>query len=193
MGLTTLLAATPVEAAQVTFMIDVDDYASLYIDGVHRVTYDSPPQGQAFATLDLVPGWHDIQLDYANRWGTGVLWLSLKYEGDPGFSVIPRSKLRSLDTDGNVIEGLRADYGSFTIYGEGPIQHDDYWQNYQGAPGKWAGIYGPWSKINETLTGQVLIVPEPGGWTVIGLGLLGWVTVRRWGKCIGAAKVEVRE
>lgn len=98
---------------------------------------------------------------------------------DPGYSLVRRSNLRSLDDQGSWIEGLRADYPGFTLYGEGPIAHNGWWQIYENQPGRpWAGIYGGFDTFSETLTGQIWIVPEPAGWALAGLGLPAWAMLR---------------
>ena len=153
------LLASQAHAVAVDFYISVDDYTKLYIDGQLLASYDDYPWGEARASVDLTEGWHDIRLDYANRWGSTHFSFYYKLPGDADYRLVPLTSLRSADSSGNTIPGLRADYsGGGTVYGEGPIQHG--WYNlYQGQSSTlWAGQFDVnWGVFSETLTGQILI------------------------------------
>lgn len=140
----------------VNFLVSVDDYAELHIDGQLVASYDDFPWGIATAALQLSPGWHDLRIVYRNRWGSNALRLERRYEDEAATSVIPRADLRCLNGEGRWVAGLRADYEAFTLYGEGPINHG-YPGLYEGVPGLWAGVYDYWALFSETLTGQVFI------------------------------------
>jgi hypothetical protein len=162
------LLAPQAHAVAVDFYISVDDYTKLYIDGQLIASYDDYPWGEARASIDVPDGWHDIRLDYANRWGSTHLSFYYKLPGDTDYRLVPLAALRSADSGGNTIQGLRAEYSgggnNFIVYGEGPIQHG--WYNlYQGQSSTlWAGQFDVnWGIFSESLTGQILIgSPCPG-------------------------------
>lgn len=179
----------------VQYGIFVDDYGQLYIDGNLVASYDAYPSGKAkTGVLDLTEGWHDISIIYKNRWGSNGLLL---YEGDGTIEAneIPLTSLHSYDANGNLINGLLANYYDLlsgnlvtTIYGEGPIDH---WYavsgtRYEGVTSSslWAGIYDGWGSFEERLTGQILVgkVPEPATMLLFVLGLAGVVGIRRFKK-----------
>ena len=143
------------------------------------------PAGQT----DLTPGWHDVDITYANRAGTNFLAMNHQYAWESGLTPVALSDLRSFDENTQLINGLRGDYYSslggsylFTRFGEGPIVHgatsfvDEI---YEGNPGLWAGVFGPSATFAEHLTGQVQIgAPEPADvYLMIGGALL--LLVRR--------------
>lgn len=190
----TLLFITSVgQATLIEYHVGADDYALLKIDGVIRGSYDAYPSG-GFRTgvLDLAPGWHGIDLIYKNRWGSNALNLNWIEDELTSWPVVAMESLRSLDAQGNWINGLKADYyelsGTYltTIYGEGPIEHGarygsggqllTYYQSVWPAP--WAGIFDGWSTFEERLTGQIL-VPEPVSMAVLALGGIGMLLRRR--------------
>jgi hypothetical protein len=196
------LAPACAHAAGLTLFIGADDYARLSVDGLVLGTYDAYPSGGFSSNVDLSPGWHDIAIDYKNRWGSNGLGFSWQFATDPVNWYIPEVYFQSFDQQGSVISGLRADYfdlsgnPQFTVYGEGPISHGASWfgsrlgEVYQGVEGNWGGQYGPWAQFEERLTGQILIpgdVPEPATWTLLsvagGLCLLigSWRTAGRRG------------
>lgn len=163
----------PARAETVEYVISVDDYGQLYIDGVLRASYDASPHGGArTGELDLTPGWHDIEIVYKNRWGSNALGLYKTTGPNPGdLALVPKERLRSINGAGETVPGLTADYydlnGAYvtTVYGEGPIFHS--WYNYsppvlyQGVPGAlWAGIYDGWGLFEERLSGQILVGPD---------------------------------
>jgi len=159
------LLASHAQALAVDFYISVDDYTKLYIDGQLVASYDDYPWGEARASIDLPDGWHDLRLEYANRWGSTHLSFYYKLPGDTDYRLVPVTALRSTGSGGNTIQGLRADYsGGGVVYGEGPIQHG--WYNlYQGQSSTlWAGLFDVnWGVFSETLTGQILIGNPCGG------------------------------
>ncbi len=104
------MATTSAMASVVHFNYYVDDYATVAIDGISRGSYNAIPAGNIVFDADLTPGWHDISIDYANRYGTNFLALSQQYAGDPGLSVIPLGDFRSLNQSGQYVSGLQADY-----------------------------------------------------------------------------------
>ena len=179
----------PAQGVAIDFAMYVDDYAKLYIDGSEFLTYDGHA-GNVYRTLDLSPGLHDIDLEYANRWGSYGLFLGWKSPSETDYTAIPKANLFCDGASGNVINGLRADYyeqstGHFTIFGEGPIWHN-WTPFYQGVSGEpWAGVFSGWPiYFTETLSGRLLVegeaVPEPCSLAIfLGLGSIGLITMRR--------------
>ncbi len=150
-----LLTAGNAAATAVTLNMYADDYGTLSIDGTLVGSYDnSSSAGNIVVPLNLSPGWHAISIDYANRAGTNALLLSWEFAGDPGYSGVPLTDLRSLNQGGtSLISGLQADYYSslggsclFTVVGDGPIVNyaaSFTAEFYEGQPGLWAGVFGP--------------------------------------------------
>lgn len=144
------------------FYVSVDDYARLVVDGQLLASYDASPWGEAWGSAALSPGWHTIQFDYANRWGSTHVSLYWKKRSATSYVLVPRSSMRSSGASGAQVQGLRADYSgggqSFTVYGEGPIDHG--WPSlYQGQTSSlWGGVFDAnWGKFSETLTGEILV------------------------------------
>jgi hypothetical protein len=157
---------TVVGQTSVSFNFHVEDHAAVSIDGKSVGSYDNPhAAGNIVFTPKLTPGWHSLAIDYANQLGTNCL--ALRSATSNGYSIIPRSSFRSLDQNGNYVSGLRADYYSslggpylFTAYGEGPIDHcarSSTEEIYQGVPGLWAGVFGPFAIFEERLNGEILV------------------------------------
>jgi len=180
----------------IDFWLSVDDFGILKIDGNTIAPYDDYPWGQAYGSVDLTAGWHDISIQYKNRWGSNALIFRQKYPWESPYSIVPIDLFRSLDPSGNYIQGLKADYYDLsgnhlkTIYGEGPIHHQYISSNppiyclYEGQPGYWAGTFTGWSKFEERLSGQIYVIPEPGtifllGFGIFGIGILGWSQKRK--------------
>jgi uncharacterized repeat protein (TIGR01451 family) len=156
--------ASPPAPVLVDFYISVDDYAYLSIDGQPVASYDDYPWGEARGSASLAPGWHDIRLDYANRWGSTHVGFYYKLSSETDYRLVPRTALRSQNAGGATIDGLRADYAgeglAFTRWGEAPILAG--WPSlYEGQPATlWAGVYDVnWGVFSESLTGQILIAP----------------------------------
>jgi hypothetical protein len=175
-------------ATSVNFNFYVDDYATVSIDGSAVGSYNNPASaGNIVFTDDLAAGWHGFTIDYANQSGTDYLALQQQYFGDPGLSLIPLADFRSLDQNGEVISGLRADYFNslggayrFTIYGEGPVNNGAVsftQEKYQANPGLWAGVFGPSSIFEEKLSGEIFIAgaPEPSSALLIVVPALAFV------------------
>jgi hypothetical protein len=151
----------------VDFWMSVDDFGTLLIDSQTVASYDGYPWGQAYGTVTLTEGWHDIDIVYKNRWGSNALILFQKFTGDTVYSDIPKTHYRSSNDTGVVIPGLKAEYfdlsgnPSTTVYGEGPIHHqyasDGIHIVYQGEYGLWANVYDGWGKFEERLSGQIYI------------------------------------
>lgn len=186
LGLAAGLAALPAHAAIIDFQLSADDYAKLKIDGSDIALVDTYPGGVDLASVDLTPGLHDIELLFANRWGSSWLSLWWKSPTETTYTIIPKDHLFSLDASGSQINGLRADYTSaqftdFTIYGEGPIWHarDAFGDGgtYEGVSGVlWAHRLSGWEVFQESLTGQILVeptsTPEPSAlavWSLMGI------------------------
>ncbi len=185
-----LLTAGNAAATAVTLNMYADDYGTLSIDGTLIGSYDDTSSaGNIVVPLNLSPGWHEISMVYANRAGTNALLLSWEFPGDPGYSGVPSTDLRSPDQSGaSLISGLQADYYSslegsflFTVFGEGPIVNyaaSFTAEFYEGQPGLWAGQFGPSSDFAERLNGEIFIpdaVPEPASLSllsVVGLALI---------------------
>jgi hypothetical protein len=172
-------------ATPITLNFYVDDRATIVVDGTTVGSYNNPAAaGNIINTLDLSPGWHDLEVDYANQAGTNFLGLTREYAGDTVFTLFPDAELRSLDQNGQITQGLRGDYYTslggaflFTRYGEGPLDHGALSftnEIYQGVPGLWAGQFGPSAQFGEIVTGQFLVagVPEPGSLAFVGIGSL---------------------
>jgi hypothetical protein len=170
----------------------VDDFGSLSIGGILVGSYDGVPAASITNTIDLAPGWHSIEIDYKNRFGTNSLALQWTLPGD-SLSIIPLANLRSLDQNGDLVSGLRGDYFSlagtplFTVYGEGPIHHSALNfadEIYEGQPGLWAGTFGPSATFQERLSGEIFLppseVPEPSAIVLLGsVGALLFWKIRR--------------
>jgi hypothetical protein len=180
-----LCGGSLVNAAMVEYALSVDDYGTLTLDGQRLLLIDTPGQSwQTTGPLDLSPGWHDIEIDYKNRWGTNVMAF---YEVTDVFTDVPRENLRSLDAQGQLVSGLKADYydlsGNYlqTVYGEGPIHHGSIpvaplYTAYQGVENTlWAGTYDRWDQFEERLSGQVFVTPLPGAVLLgfLSLGMAG--------------------
>ena len=183
--LATLFVA-PVNAELVQYYLGVDDYGDLWIDGVLQAHYDAAPQGGDYTpVLDLSPGWHDIEILIKNRWGSSTVSLHEVTGAGPSLTLVPLEDLRSLDAQGSVVSGLKADYYALggtipykTVYGEGPIHHTSGGDTgyrlgyYQGEYGDGTGApwVGLWDTFEERLSGEIYVVPVPGA---ILLGILG--------------------
>jgi hypothetical protein len=185
-------------AVTVQYGMNPDDYASLYINGSHVMTFDSGGSGTVSGAVTLAEGWYSITLDYKNRWGTDALgfWWDAGEGGNPFSSIVPEAHFRSQDSSGLWISGLRADYywlnsdltrGAFiqTIYGEGPIAHG--YQSYEGwNNGKSWPTVGYSGKFEEILTGEIFVgtappspTPEPATMLFLVSGLIGLLGFRR--------------
>jgi hypothetical protein len=195
-----LNASARADASPIVLNAYTDDYGQFFVDGNLIGSYDNPATaGNIIATVDLEPGWHDVAFTYRNRAGTNRLGLSWKLPGDAEFLIIPESNLRSLDSTGALVSGLRGDYYNlggpyqFTRFGEGPILHgaNSFSEEiYEGSIGLWAGLYGPSDLFEEELVGEFYVppppaVPEP---TSLGLLVLGGAELlrRRWSARGGA-------
>ena len=187
-----LLWCSVSQAGVVQYGFGVDDFVQFYIDGNLKASYDEYPAGSVHTDyLNLSNGWHDIQIIYKNRWIAN--YLDFDEISNTGiWNPVPLESLRSLDSQGNLIQGLRAEYftleGAYvtTKYGEGPIYHG--WtpqgSRYQGVnPSLWAGIYDGFGTFEERLSGQILVIPEP---ATILLFCLGALFLRK--KSIGIRK-----
>lgn len=155
-----VLFTPPATAGVTDFLVSVDDYASLSIAGNIVASYDGYPWAEARGSINTAPGLYDINLEYANRYGTNALIFMQRSAGATSYSVIPKNRLFSQDASGNRINGLQATYstsaGSFTVYGEGPIDHG--WSNkYQGTSGAWGGRLGDWDTFSESLSGKIYL------------------------------------
>jgi len=196
-AIVSVLTATSAVAGTipVNFSFAIDDYGIVMVDGAVVASYDNPAAaGYPQATVNLTPGFHNISINYANQYGTNELVLDWELPGASSFSVIPLADFSSLDQHGNTIAGLRADYYSslggpylFTVYGEGPINHEALSftsEIYEGVPGLWAGVFGPSALFGENLSGEIYIpaaVPEPSTFVPFALGAsyLGLALLRR--------------
>jgi len=185
-----LALSTSANAGSLTLALGADDYGQLTVDGTVLGTLDAYPGGGFEVPVDLSPGWHDITIDYKNRWGSNDLALNWKLPGDSSYSLVPLADLRSLYQAGGFGSGLFGEYfdlsgnALFNASAEGPIWHGAYWfgpdlgEVYNGVPGLWAGRFGPWAAFEERLSGEIYIpdsgVPEPGtcGLVLIGVGLV---------------------
>ena len=123
------LLATQADAS-VQYGMGLDGNGVLSIAGAVRASYDSDSHAgnSTTALLDLT-GWQDISLVYYNSWGSNYLSLYSVSDG----ATVPLANMRSQNTQGDWISGLRADYYNYrtnalvkTIYGEGPIEHEQY-------------------------------------------------------------------
>jgi len=176
-----LFCCSASQAGVVQYGFGVDDFVQFYIDGNLKASYDEYPAGAVHTDyLNLSNGWHDIQIIYKNRWISNYLELD-EISNTGIWNPVPIESLRSLDSQGNLIQGLRAEYftleGDYvtTIYGEGPIYHG--WtpqgSRYQGVnPSLWAGIYDGFSLFEERLSGQIFVIPEPSTLLLLGLGAM---------------------
>ena len=188
-----LLTAGNAAATAVTLDMYADDYGTLSIDGTLVGSYDDASSaGNIVVPLNLSPGWHEISMGYANRAGTNALLLSWEFPGDPGYSGVPLTDLRSPDQSGaSLISGLQAEYyaslgGSylFTIFGEGPIVNyaaSFTAEFYEGQPGLWAGQFGPSADFAEHLNGEIFIpgvAPEPSSLSFLFVGALALFGLR---------------
>lgn len=152
------------------YEISVDDYAVLRINGSVVASYDSIPWGSAYGSVNLPTGWYSFELTYKNRFGSTALRFSSRSNPSDPWEIVPLSELRSLDSSGVTIQGLRADYFTLagaplgTIYGEGPISHG--WLNlYEGQIAPWAGglVDTNWGLFEERLTGEIHVTSRAAG------------------------------
>ena len=186
LALMTLLVM-PVNAEMVQYNLGVDDYGELWIDGQLEAFYDGFPQGGDMTDLlDLAPGWHDIQINIKNRWGSSSVGLyTVTGPTQNIYTHVPLLDLRSLDATGSVVSGLKAEYYTLggttpykTVYGEGPIAHvsggDTGYRPglYQGVLGDGTGPpwVGLWATFEERLSGEIYVTPVP---PAVLLGILG--------------------
>lgn len=157
-----VLTAGGAGAATVNLLMSADDFGVVRIDGNTVISYAGVGASSpytTFANLSLADGWHDISIDYKNTAGDNGLLLYFTYTsniyvGDWHWATSPF--LRSLDADGNTINGLRGDYYSLagalqqTVFGEGTIK-DTY---------LWGGFYGSGVLFEGVFTGQMYFGPD---------------------------------
>jgi len=145
--------------------------------------------------MSSTDGWHDMAIVYKNRWGSNALvFQSVSVAG--AWAPVSLENMRSQNTSGTWIDGLKADYydlsGMYltTIYGEGPIEHGARWDGngqlltyYQSDwPAPWAGTFNGWSTFEERLSGQIMVgeVPDSGTTAaMLGAALIGIGAIRR--------------
>ncbi|MBP1779408.1 MAG: hypothetical protein H6Q86_5419 [candidate division NC10 bacterium] len=197
-GIGLCLTASVACADTIQYFIGVDDYGSLSINGTLLATFDSGGAGTtAPVAVTLPAGWYDITIDYKNRWGTD--WLGLYWDPGPGVDVVPEAYLRSQNSTGQWVSGLKADYYWLnpdksrgapiqTIYGEGPLANGvNSYEGYHN--GRSWPVVGYTGIFEEYLTGQIYVgtsppptaVPEPATLVVwaSGLTMLGGRAWRR--------------
>jgi sugar lactone lactonase YvrE len=183
-----VLAAEPISssAVVVNFGMGADDYGQLIINDTVICTYDNiNAAGGCSGSFDMTPGvWYSIFIQYQNRLGSDGMGLSWDQPGTAnagGFgtpfpNLVPKANLRTQDTTGAFVSGLRGDYkfmgtGSSTcpsqpsVIGEGPINAINTTYNNNPNAGSWNGC-GYFDLFSETLSGQIQIAAAASGPTI---------------------------
>ncbi len=147
--------------------VTVDDFIILKIANKLVYHYNDYPVRADIKSINLPEGWHSIEIEYKNKFGSNLLKLEEKLPQRKYFSLIPKNCFRYLD-DSKLfyIIGLRADYYDLhenfiqTVLGEGPIYHaySDYTPAiYQNKFGLWAKNFDGWASFEEKLRGEIYI------------------------------------